>query len=223
MNAMVDRPKAVVAGALGTVAVLVLLGVGFLAGRAGAGDDSTGGGPGVGGDGVPAGPAGMNDGVPVGFAHSEDGVLGAALAWFPSLVSSPVDERPEGIEAVLADGVDLPLDDASDRFSSVRLQFTPIAAKVEMDGDDRATVTLLGPMLRGDLGQELTGDVLSLPLTLEWDGGAADWRIAALPTGSPLDYEVGDQLDAGDVEGFRAIRPAGAVEGPPIVEEVPGE
>jgi hypothetical protein len=49
---------------------------------------------------------------------------------------------------VLADGVDVPLEEVSDRFSSVRLQFTPVGVKVDMDGDDRATVTLLGPTSR---------------------------------------------------------------------------
>lgn len=220
---MIDRPKAIVAGALGTVAVLFLVGVGFVAGRASDDDSSTNGRGEVGGDGLPAGPAGANGGVPVGFAHSDHGALGAALAWFPWLVSSPVDERPEGLAAVLADGVDVPLEEESDRFSSVRLQFTPIATKVEMDGNDRATVTLLGPILQGDLGQELSGEFLALPVTLEWDATNEDWQIAVMPTGSPLDYGIGDELDAADVEGFQAIRPAGVVEGSPIVEEVPGE
>jgi hypothetical protein len=60
-------------------------------------------------------------------------------------------------------------------------------------------------------------------VTLGWDDGAEGWRITILPTGSPLDYEVGGPLDAADVEGFHAIRPAGVVEGSPIVEEVRGD
>lgn len=224
MNTMVDRPKAAIAGAVITVAVLFLLGVGFVAGRAsGDDDDPPTSGSGVDGEELAAGPTAMNGGVPVGFAHSPEGARSAALAWFPWLFSTPVGERPAGIGDVLASGLEPPLADASERFASVRTQFAPIAVRVDMESEDRATVTLLGPMLRGQLGDELGGEFLSLPVTLEWDDQAGDWRITILPTGSLEQYDVGEQVDAADVEGFEAVRPVGAVEGSAIVEEVPGE
>jgi hypothetical protein len=223
-SGMVDRPRVLVVGAVVTVAVVFLLGLGFVVGRATSEDDgASAGGPEPSGDGLPAGPTGLDGGVPVGFARDEDGARAAALAWFPWLNSSPVGERPEGIDTVLANGVDAPGEDVTGRLASVRLQFAPIAVQVEMESDDRATVTMLGSILAGEPGEPLSGELVLLPVDLEWDDSVADWRITALPSGSWEDYTVGDSLDAGDVAGFEAIRPAGVVEGSPIVEEVPGE
>lgn len=222
MNSMVDRPKAAIAGGVVVVAVLFLLGVGFVAGRA-TSDDSTGTAGTSSGDGLSAGPTGMSQGLPVGFAHSEDGGLAAGLAWLPWLYSSPVDERPDGINEVLADGVQVPGDDNGEQLTSTRVQFTPIAVKVEMESEDRATVTLLGPLLYGNLGEELSGQYGALPSTLEWDAGADDWRVVSFADGPADDYQLDTPLSASDVAGYRAIRPVGAVEGSFIVEEVPGD
>jgi hypothetical protein len=216
-GSMIDRPKALLGG-VAVLAAIVLIAIGFIAGRASNTD----------GDSDPreaptAGPTDLQGGVPVGFAHSQDGARAAAAAWFPWLYSSPIGERPEGIDGVLAPDVEAPGQGGSDRLAAVRLQFAPLGVRVEMDASDRATVRFLGSLLAGDPGEPLSGELLIIPITMEWDETAGDWRITELPTGPWDDYDVGDGLDAAEVAGFEAIRPTGVVEGSPIVEEVPGE
>jgi len=217
---MIDRSKALVAGVAAALVALLLASVGFVAGQAVGEDDSPSNPqPARTGDGLPAGPTGLEDGVPVGFSMSDQGALGAGAAWAPWFLSSPPGERPEGIDAVLTQGLEPPGGDTL----TTRFQFTPIAVKVEMDSDTRAIVTLLGPVLRGDLGEELTGEFWKVPVTLEWSDEASDWRISAFPQGTAGTYMVEGPLQASDVEGFQALRPAGAIEGAPIVETVPGD
>lgn len=217
---MIDRSKALIAGVAAVFVALLLVSVGFIAGRATADDDSSSTPPPPrAGDGLPAGPTGLENGVPVGFSKSDQGALGAGAAWAPWFLSSPPGERPEGIDAVLAEGLEPPGGDTL----TTRFQFTPIAVKVEMDSDTRAIVTLLGPVLRGDLGEELTGEFWKVPVTLEWNDEASDWRISAFPQGTAGTYMIEGPLQASDVEGFEALRPAGAIEGALIVETVPGD
>lgn len=217
---MIDRSKALIAVIAALLVVLLAVSVGFIAGRATADDESPADPtPARTGDGLPAGPTGLDDGVPVGFARSEQGALGAAAAWVPWLMSSPPDERPEGLAGVLADNAGEPVPDGV----TARFTFMPIAGRVEMDSDSRAVVTLLGPVIEGNLGENLNGEFWSFPATLEWDDSAGDWLITELPAGASTNYQVDGPLDSGDVEGFQALRGAGVIEGPPIVEVVPGE
>jgi hypothetical protein len=217
---MIDRPKALIVAVVAALSALLLISVGFVAGKAANDDnDSTAALPPHSGDGLPAGPTGLDEGVPVGFAQTEEGALGAGVAWAPWFLSSPPGERPDGINTVLADGLDPPGGDEI----TTRFQFTPIAVKVEMDSDTRAVVTLLGPVLRGDVGAELTGEFWKVPVTLDWNDDAADWQISAFPQGTAGNFIIDGPLSASDVEGFQALRPAGAVVGAPIVETVPGD
>jgi hypothetical protein len=203
------------------VVVVVVLAAGFVAGRA-SGED--GDSPGRrSGEGVPAGPNEIDQGMPVGFAHNTDGALGAAVAWIPWFFSRPPGERPAGLEQVLATGVKVPGGELDNNVFTGRLEFTPIGVRVEMTSDNEAKVTMVGPLLYGDVGQQLSGQYLALPVTLGWDASLGDWRITSLPTGPTDDYQLATPLQARDLAGYRAIRPAGAIEGPFIVEKVPGE
>lgn len=218
---MIDRSKALVAVSVAAFLVLLLVSVGFIAGRAAGGDDNDppATAPVLPGGGLPAGPTGLEDGVPVGFAQNGEGALGAAAAWVPWLMSSPPSERPSGLDRVVADGAGDPVPEGV----TARFTFMPIAGKVEMEGESQAVVTLLGPVLEGNVGEELNGEFWSFPATLEWDDSADDWRITSLPAGASATYQLDSPLDATDVEGFQALRTAGVIGGPPIVEAVPGE
>lgn len=217
---MIDRSRALVAAVIAVVVAVVLISIGFVAGQA-SGDDEgeTPATPPRSGDGLPSGPTGIEDGIPVGFARSEEGVLGAAVAWVPWLMSGPSGERPRGLDDVVLDSAGEPVPDEV----TLRFTFAPIAGKVEMESDTRAVVTLLGPVLEGNLGEELTGEFWSFPTTFAWDDDVDDWRIAELPAGASGNFVVDGPLDAADVEGFQSLRPAGVAGGPPIIEAVPGE
>lgn len=212
-----DRQRNIIAGAAALV-VIVVLGIGFAMGRASAGDDqaTAGSGTSTGSDGLPAGPATMEGGVPLGFAQSEDGALSAALSWVPWLISSPASERPEGIDAVLARGVEAPMPEGI----SQRLQFVSWAARVSMASQTEATVTLLGTPLRGEVGNDLDGGIWPLGATLVWDEDVDDWRIGAVDTTNDL---LDVPITAESVAGYRVVRFHGGVLAGPLMEEVPGD
>jgi hypothetical protein len=213
-----DRQRAAIVGAAAALVVIVVLGVGFVMGRASAGDDSSRGdasATSADSEGLPVGPSRMEDGVPLGFERSDDGAVSAAVAWLPWLVSSPAAERPEGMESVLAPGVEAPMPEGI----SERLQFAVWAAGAEMTSSDEATVTLLGTLLNGEPGGALESGVWPLIGRLVWDSEAEDWRV------TEVDYGEGpiDEPTAGDLSGLRVIRSTGGVLAGPVVEEVPGD
>lgn len=214
---MMDRQRTAILGAVAAVLVLMVLAAGVAIGRASAGgNDGASGDSARDSEGLPHGPTAVENGVPVGFAQSEDGVLGAALAWVPWLFSSPAEEAPEGIDAVLARGVDSPLVDGL----SERFQFAPWAGRVSMTSDDEATVTLIGTPLRGNAGDQLDGGIWPLETDFAWDDEAEDWRITAVDTTADF-IEVPVQPE--DVAGFRVVRPLGGLLGGVVMEEVPGD
>lgn len=217
---MIDRPKALIAGLAALCVAALLVTVGYIAGKSG-NDDTTDNDPtpALDGDGLPAGPTGLEGGMPVGFAHSEEGARAAALSWMPWFLSSPSGEWPDGADGVLADGVTTPVDESLSR----RLQFAPIGSKIDMDSEDRATVTVLGMLMEGSAGAEVSGEMLKVPVVLAWDAAASDWRITSFPSELAGDVIIDGPLDAADVEGFEAVRAAGVVPGSALVEEVPGE
>jgi hypothetical protein len=214
-----DRQRAIVAGVAAAVVFLVVLAIGFVVGRASVDDRpsaATDPGTSSDSDGLPAGPARLEDGVPVGFAHSEDGALSAALSWVPWLISSPASERPDGIDGVLATGVEPPVPEGI----SQRLQYVPWAAGIEMASSNEATVSLWGTPLRGEPGQDLDGGVWPLTATLVWDDDVGDWRVTAAEVGpEPVDFPI----SASDVAGLRVVRFTGGLLAGPVLEEVPGD
>lgn len=213
-----DRQRAAIVGVAAALVVIVVLGVGFVMGRASADDDSPGGdGPvtSIDSEGLPVGPSRMDDGVPLGFARSDDGAISAAVSWLPWLVSSPAAERPEGMDSVLAPGVEPPMPEGI----SERLQFAVWAAAAEMTSSDEATVTLLGTLLNGEPGDALESGVWPLIGRLVWDGDADDWRVTEVEYGEgPI-----DEPTAADLSGLRVVRSTGGVLAGPVVEEVPGD
>jgi hypothetical protein len=212
-----DRQRATVIGVAAAVVALVLIGVGVIVGRASAGQ-STDPGPAdsATSEGLPDGPTGIEDGVPVGFAHSEEGVVAAAAAWVPPLISTPASERPDGIESVLADGVESPVGEGL----SIRIQFVPWAARVSMSSEDEAVVTLLGTGLTGEVDDELDGGMLPLESTLVWDDDAGSWQVSAIDmTADFLEPPIRPE----DVSGFQVLRFYGGTRAGVVMEEVPGD
>jgi hypothetical protein len=212
-----DRQRTAILSTAAAVIALVVLAIGFAVGRASAGDESAADGPGPAseGEGLPAGPAHLDDGVPLGFPRSEDGAVSAAVSWLPWLVSSPASERPDGMDGVLASGVEPPMPDGI----SERLQFAVWAAGVEMTSSDEATVTLFGTLLQGAPGEDLEGGMWPLIGRLQWDASAEDWRVTEVDYGDgPIDAPT-----AADLSGLRTVRFTGGVLGGPVIEEVPGD
>lgn len=213
-----DRQRAAIVGAATALVVIVVLGVGFVMGRASAGDDPSteeDSPSAANGEGLPVGPSRMEDGAPLGFARSEDGAISAAVSWLPWLLSSPASERPEGLDGVLASGVEAPMPDGV----SERLQFTVWAAGAEMTSSDEATVTLLGTLLHGAPGEDLEAGPWPLNGRLVWDEEADDWRVTEVEYGDgPI-----DEPTAADLSGLRVVRYTGGVLAGPVIEEVPGD
>lgn len=212
-----DRQRATVIGVAAAVVALVLVGVGVIVGRASAGE-STDTGPAdfANSEGLPDGPTGIEDGVPVGFAHSEDGVVAAAAAWVPPLISSPASERPDGIDAALAEGVEPPMPEGV----SLRVQFVPWAAQVSMTSDDEAVVTLLCTGLRGEVDDDLSGGIVPIESTMVWDDDAQSWRVSAVDLSADF---LEPPIRPEDVSGFHVLRLHGSALAGVLMEEVPGD
>lgn len=212
-----DGQRATVIGIAAAVAALLVLGVGVILGRASAGESTSTSAPeSIDSDGLPAGPTGIEDGVPVGFAQSEEGVVAAAAAWVPPLISTPASERPDGIDDVMADGVESPVGEGL----SIRIQFVPWAARVSMSSEDEAVVTLLGTGLRGEVDDDLDGGILPLESSMVWDDDAESWRVGAIDmTADFLEPPIRPE----DVSGFRVLRLYGGTRAGVVMEEVPGD
>lgn len=211
-----DRQRATVIGVAVAVVALVLVGAGVIVGRASAGESTDTPSDAATSEVLPDGPTGIEDGVPVGFAHTEEGVVAAAAAWVPPLVSSPASERPDGVDGVLADGVESPMPEGA----SLRIQFVPWAVRVSMASDDEATVTLLGTALRGQVDSDLDGGVLPLESSLVWDADVEEWRVSAVDMSADF---LEPPISPEDVSGFRVLRLYGGTRAGVVMEEVPGD
>lgn len=222
---MIDQTRAIIAAAVVGVVALLALTVGFIGGRATAGDDDGGnerdesGAEIPEGDGLPAGPSRVEDGIPMGFAQTEDGALAAAVTWMTLLASAPPNERPDDVQRVLSEDYDglYPLEGGS----TLRGSYIPNGARMTMSGTDAAVVDILGTVWGGPgPGEDVAVSLLEISVSLVWDAQAGDWQIDEIDDSQE---ELTPPLTAAQVQGYREVRPSGGELGGVFVEEVPGE
>lgn len=214
---MTDRARVTIAiTTLVVVAVLAGI-VGYLAGDSGREASSDPDGTGSGGpvtQGLDAGPAQVVDGIPIGFEQSDEGALAAAVTWMPMLHVTPDSERVDGIEQVMANGLDLPVQEGL----TFRFALIPLAGRVSMASPDEGQVELVVLMVDSSIQAGTNVAPTAVAVELAWDDSADDWRISAIePSGASVD------LSAQELAGYRTLWPMGATLGAPLADEVPGE
>lgn len=148
------------------------------------------------------------DGVPVGFSRDQQGAVSAAATWVSYLFVCPLDQRPEGVRGLLAEGAP-----ALDPCDSISADLAPLkgmsalAVRGQVEGDAGTVEVLSARSADFDAERwDITFEIVTVSLV--WNGEASDWRITTWSRRNLF----GDIAPTPETfSGFQWVRPLGFV------------